>query len=84
MKLFHNKSKNKFLLTLVGRILFGAIILCAFPSHAQVSQKKLKSTADGYYGDGDYRQALNYYIRYNQYDGGDLDVVKRMAICQIS
>ncbi len=59
------------------------ITVCGWQStHAQVSQKKLKSTADAFFEEKDYRQALNYYFRYNEYKGGDSHVMKRMAICQ--
>jgi len=67
---------------------FILLILSAFlfsfsqSGSAQVSQKQLKNTADGFYKIGNYRQALNYYMRYHEYDSYDMHVAKRMAISQ--
>ncbi len=50
--------------------------------HGQASQRQLKSQGDAYFKNKNYRQALNHYVRYNQYDSSDEEVIKRMAICQ--
>jgi outer membrane protein OmpA-like peptidoglycan-associated protein len=62
-------------------LLFCLILLPA-TSSAQSSLGKIKKTADQYFETGDYRQALNHYVRYDQYKSGLPHIVKRMAICQ--
>ena len=51
-------------------------------AHAQRSINKIKHTADKHFAEQNYRQALNDYIRYNQYKSGVTAIIKRMAICQ--
>ena len=67
---------------LIGII--GLFILLPKTSTGQSSTAKIKSTADRYFQAQDYRQALNYYVRYNQYKSGVPVVIKRMAICQFN
>ncbi len=83
-RMFSTFSRGKAGFLFVINFLFVFALIYPKPVSAQASINKIKNTADKYFNSGDYKQALNYYVRYNQYKGGIPKIIKRLAICQLN